>query len=210
MANHMCDPKKICKGDDNYISILLNEYQACHRQRNHYASIGWTIGSLFLGASIVLYAASFETYLIDKKSEVVVLGLFSFALIFIWYLYNQHVNPWVLASIVRVHQIEQELRNIGGNIQLHKFTYIMEPEMSGFKLRGIYITLSFLGIVILSWFYRFSLLFTNHSIPLAVICISMLYGVYYIHTKKFNIYNLGEEIDKILKENSNKTQQESG
>lgn len=210
MANHMCDPKNICEGSDIYIHILLNEYQACHRQRNHYASIRWTIGSLFLAASIVLYATSFEADLIDKKCEVLILGLFSFALIIIWYLYNQHVNPWVLASIVRSHQIEQELRNMGGNIQLHKFTHDMEPEMSRIKLRGIYITLSFLVIVIVSWFFRFYLLFKNLFVPLAVTCVIVLYIVYWIHTKKFNIYNLGEEVEKILKENSNKTQQESG
>jgi len=65
----MGKPKKICKGDSDYISILLNEYQACHRQRNHYASIRWTIGSLFLAASFVLYATSFDANLIDKKVE---------------------------------------------------------------------------------------------------------------------------------------------
>lgn len=202
----MGKPKKICKGDSDYISILLNEYQACHRQRNHYASIRWTIGSLFLAASFVLYATSFETNLIDKKVEVLFLGLFSFILIIVWYLYNQHVNPWVLASIVRCHQIEQELRNMGGNIQLHKFTHDIEPEMIGIKLRGIFITLSFLVIVIISWFFRFYLLFKNHVLLITVTCVIVLGVVYWIHTERFNIYNLREEIDKILNENSNQPQ----
>jgi hypothetical protein len=71
--------------------------------------------------------------------------------------------------------------------------------MSGIKTKGTHITLSFFFLVIVSWFFRFYLLYKNYFCLLAIICITMLCIVYYIHSKKFNIYNLRDEINKIIK-----------
>jgi hypothetical protein len=44
---------------DKEVDVLIGEYQACHRNRNHYDSVGWTIGSIFIAVSLALIGFSF-------------------------------------------------------------------------------------------------------------------------------------------------------
>lgn len=113
---------------------LLSEYQACHRNRNHYDSVRWTIGSIFIATSLALFGVSFWKEIIDEPQKVLLVAIFSGALIATWYLYNRHVNPYVMASVVRFHEIEKELRRMGYSINLHRSIATTR------KMRGIWVT----------------------------------------------------------------------
>ena len=104
------------------VNILLNEYQACHRNRNHYDSVRWTIGSIFIGASLALFGLSLTMHIV----VVLLAFVFSIGLVIIWYLYSSHVNPYIMRAMVRMHEIEKKLRDLNFEIKLHKS--ILDPQ----------------------------------------------------------------------------------
>lgn len=186
------------------IDIFLNEYQACHQTRNHYDSVRWTIGSIFIGASLALFGLS-----LDKPLVAVLLAFFfSFFLIIVWYLYAHHVNPYVMASIIRSHEIEKALRNMKFRIELHNSIHRTDDEI--LNLKGTIITFALFSLVIVIWFFRIALSvydffkgFNRHFLFWACILI-LVYALFLIvfwglH-EKFNPINLGERIKEILED----------
>ena len=133
---------------DKRIDVLLNEYTACHSNRDHYDSIRWTIVSIFGGASIATFGISFLDPVRGNPYAVGSLAAFSVILLVISWAYYQHVNPWVNLSLIRTFQVENELRSLGFNIQLHY--QIRANDNAHFKFRGLWITiLLYLTIIII-------------------------------------------------------------
>jgi hypothetical protein len=186
---------------DSQIDILLNEYQSCHRNRNHYDSVRWTIGSIFIVASLTLFGLS-----LDKPIVIVILAYyFSWSLIMIWYFYSQHVNPYIMRSMIRMHEIEKKLRDWDFEINLHKSILAPEPK-EGFTVKGTYHSLSILILVTIMWFFNISISIyrnLNWAFPYGIaistiifliiplVIISVLY-------KKFNAVNYVTEMKKNL------------
>ena len=138
------------------VDVLLQEYQACHRNRNHYDSIRWSIGSIFIAISSAVFGISLTAEVIDTLNLVITMAFFSLALILAWYFFVQHVNPYVWLSVVRFHEIEQELRNLGYNIRLHKSIYGNKQFV-----KGKHITFLILLIFTFAWFFRIILKWQN-------------------------------------------------
>ena len=200
--------------DKEEIEVLLTEYQACHSNRNHYASVRWTMGSIFIMATFTLFGFSFSEQVVGNFTRVFLLAMISMGLIVIWYAYYQHVNSWVLMSILRCHEIEQALRNKEYKIRLHKLIHETDKKHAhiqicgrDIQIRGIHITFLLLSIVVSSWYYRLSLFlpwFCNNIIMIIVwiliiidVWLLILVIIYHI-VKKMNPINLGEEIQKVL------------
>jgi hypothetical protein len=101
------------------IEVLLAEYDACHKNRDHYDIIRWTIASIFAGASIAIFGASFLEPALDSPYAVVLLTVLSLVLLGISAAYHEHVDPWVRISLDRAFEIENELRTLGFGTQLH-------------------------------------------------------------------------------------------
>ena len=59
------------------IDVLLAEYQACHRNRDHYDSVRWTIGSIFIATSLTLFGISFLKEVRGNLMEVIFIAVFS-------------------------------------------------------------------------------------------------------------------------------------
>jgi len=182
------------------IDVLLNEYQACHRNKNHFDSIRWTIGSIFIGASLTLFGISFEKHLV----EVLLASIFSFLLMGLWYLYFQHVNPFVMASIIRSHEIEKTLRNMKLEIRLHKSTYETEKEM--FHMKGTSITFLLLSCIVGMWLSRTAVSayesFGYYVYLLGLVFVVFLVFFRWVHFRKFNAIDWSKKIEEILKEKS--------
>ncbi|MDH5266766.1 MAG: hypothetical protein OEW62_03705 [Candidatus Bathyarchaeota archaeon] len=104
---------------DKQIDIWLAEYQACHSNRNHYETIAWTIGSIFIVASFTLFGISFWEELANGSVAVWLLGFFSLLLMGIWLSYVVYVQEYVKASQKRLWKIEEELQGKKYDIQLH-------------------------------------------------------------------------------------------
>lgn len=140
------------------VEALLAEYQACHMNRDHYDSVRWTIGSIFIAASLTLFGISFLEPIVHNRPAVVVMAAFSLFLFAVWYAYNQHVNPYVKTSLRRLREIESELKNMGLVSQgvsiprLHTLIRKAAPEG-----RGIWIVRALAAMLILAWVLRFAL-----------------------------------------------------
>ncbi|MEM3448093.1 MAG: hypothetical protein QXP38_04320 [Nitrososphaerota archaeon] len=125
------------------ISVLLAEYQAAHMNRDHYDSMRWTIGSIFIASSLTLLGISFLEPVAHYHLQVLAITSFSCALFFVWLAYSQHVEPWVKASLKRLYEIEEELKVLGFDMRLHHS--IREKR----QIRGRWIR-NFLIILVLS------------------------------------------------------------
>lgn len=169
------------------ISILLGEYQACHRTRNHYDSVRWTIGTIFIGTSLGLFGLS-----ASSNIDIVLLsGAFSIGLMFIWYLYAQHVNPYVMESLVRFHEIEIELEKMNFKIEQHRSIYNTNKIVQ--KPKGTTITYSLFFLVLTIWTIRIgqslfgefghTLDFGISSFILFVVFLSAIYWFNVYHTE---------------------------
>ncbi len=142
--------------EDRRIKVLLNEYHACHLNRNHYDSVRWTIGSIFIGSSLALFGISFLIPVTNSSKAIVSITLFSSALYVIWFFYHSHVEPYIKFSIKRSQHIEERIQEICGNDFLRLHTEIREntpPEGRGKSILGI-LTI----ITIIVWFYRIIIL----------------------------------------------------
>ena len=60
------------------IDVLLAEYQASHRNRNHYDSVRWTIGSILMAASLTLFGISFMEPVRNNFWDVILIAFFLF------------------------------------------------------------------------------------------------------------------------------------
>jgi glucose uptake protein GlcU len=56
---------------DKEVDVSIGEYQACHRNRNHYDSVEWTIGSIFIAVSLALIGFSFT---LEFSREICIIG----------------------------------------------------------------------------------------------------------------------------------------
>ncbi|NIO37996.1 hypothetical protein GTO27_09880 [Candidatus Bathyarchaeota archaeon] len=178
------------------IDVLLAEYQACHRNRNHYDSVRWTIGSIFMATSLALFGISFVEEQLGIL-EVLLIAVFSFFLIFVWYAYSQHVNLYVLESLLRFHKIERRLCDMGFDISLHKSIHDRTQQQQ--QRRGIWSTFLLFVVVLTAWFLRIALL-AESIYELAGVLVS--YGIsliltYYEHVKVSNARNIANEIDDV-------------
>jgi hypothetical protein len=188
--------------EKKHIDVLLNEYQACHSIQNHYDNIRWTIGSIFIATSLALFGISFWEVVRIDFWEVTLIAGFSIALILIWYAYNQHVNPYVMGSIKRCHEIELKLFQMGFNVTLHKS--IVEGRQI---LKGINITYFLFLTVFSAWIIRIIISWKNNIdeigayglIPIIVFGVIAII-VIGLHYKRFNITNWGEEYRSIISE----------
>jgi len=104
---------------DRTVDVLLAEYQACHMNRDHYHGIIWSIGSIFIAASLTLWGASFLDPIVHNIIMVIFIGIFSMVLILIWMSYLVHVQPWVTESVNRAREIERDLQQLGFDTHLH-------------------------------------------------------------------------------------------
>ena len=78
------------------IDVLLNEYQACYRDRNHFDGLIWTIGGVFAALSLASVSASFLQGIAMKPLEVNVMAIFSIALMLLWYFHIRYLTPYVM------------------------------------------------------------------------------------------------------------------
>jgi uncharacterized membrane protein YdcZ (DUF606 family) len=93
------------------IDALLAEYEACYKTRDHYDSINWTIGSIFIASVLLLLGQSFQIKIqtFTDRVSVLLIALVSFLLVVIWFVYIQHVQPTINRSIERAREIENWL-----------------------------------------------------------------------------------------------------
>jgi hypothetical protein len=94
------------------IDALLAEYNACHKTRDHYELIQWSIGSIFIASALLLLGVSFQIPKVDANG-VVFMGVVSMVLVTVWFAYHQHVDPYVQDSIDQALRIEQYLHTYG-------------------------------------------------------------------------------------------------
>jgi hypothetical protein len=90
--------------------ILLAEYQCAEANRDHYDSTRWTIGSIFIIASLTALAATFIEPILRMFRQTVVLVLLSAGFYLVFLAYDHHVVPYVKMSINRMQRIERELQ----------------------------------------------------------------------------------------------------
>jgi hypothetical protein len=59
------------------VDILLAEYQAAHMNRDHYDSVRWTMGSIFIVGSLTLFGISFAEPVVGMPLQVGLLAVVS-------------------------------------------------------------------------------------------------------------------------------------
>jgi hypothetical protein len=182
------------------VQVLLDEYQACHSNRNHYDIVRWAIGSIFIGTSLTIFGLTLAKHI----AVVFIAFCFSLILIIFWYLYSQHVNPYVMRSIVRMHNIESMLRS-DYHIELHNS--ILHPFPKEYSIGGTRITFWLFCSVIGMWFVSLTLSlyrFLNNNINgtflfLASILFAIYVGIIIVFSiihNKFNAISWKEEMEK--------------
>ncbi len=172
--------------EDRRIDVLLNEYQAGHRNRNHYDSVRWTVGSILIATSFALLGLSFQEKIYEEFWAVNFMAFFSIWLFLLWYIYNQYVNPYIMGSILRMHEIEQELRDGNFDIRLHKSIF---KETSQRRLKATYITSFEFGLVFVAWILRNLLLRTQNSTYSICAIIILSIGLIFALILHFTHYN---------------------
>ncbi len=94
---------------DKELDILLAEYQAAHVNRDHYDSIRWIIGSIFIAASFTVLGISFVEPATRTPRHGLLLLIVSGGIFLVWLLYNWQIEPYNKLSIYRLQTIEKEL-----------------------------------------------------------------------------------------------------
>jgi len=164
------------------IDAFLAEYQACHRNRNHYDSVRWTIGSIFMATSFTLFGISFMETIRNNFMEVNLIAVFSILLTLIWYAYFQHVNLYIMTSFERFLEIETELQKMGLDVRLHHS--IVCASKCKKQKRGYYITAGLLITVFLAWIVRISLSWQDcEGIVASTIYFALMVIILAIHIK---------------------------
>jgi len=95
------------------LDLLLAEYQCAHMNRDHYDSVRWVIGSIFIAGSFALFGISFIEPAAGAAALVVLLAISSIGLFAVFAAYHLHVEPYVKLSIARLQTIEKELQTCG-------------------------------------------------------------------------------------------------
>jgi hypothetical protein len=194
--------------DNHEVEIALAEYQACSDTRNHYDNIRWTIGSVFVAFSLALFGLSFSDSLGDQLvAATVFMFLFSLSLIVVWYLYFQHVNPYVLFAVVRAHEIEKYLSKYPNGPKLNK--KIWEEEKKITHIRGVTITLWLFVSTVLLWMLRIMgavyIYFKNFTSDCLVwfMIIGIIFGLiiflFFLAHKMLNSIKINEKIEEVWK-----------
>lgn len=165
------------------IDALLVEYQACHRNRNHYDSVRWTIGSIFIATSLALFGISFLKEVRERFIEVILITTFSLLLMIIWYAYSAHVNPYVMASTLRFHEIELELEKWDFDVTLHYSVWKIKQ-----MIRGVWITYFLFLVVLSAWFLRMAIFFQEVQTHILIMIAGLVsaFVVYIIHMEIVN------------------------
>jgi len=118
------------------------------------------MGSIFVATSLTLFGVSFFENIHDNYSYVIALTFFSISMIIIWFLYVRHVQPWINFSIERMHEIEDELYDLGYDIYLH--TSIREIDyIKNREGKGKWVMFFLIGLLIASWIARIMLLYPD-------------------------------------------------
>jgi len=81
--------------------------------RDHYDSVRWTIGSIFIVGSLTLFGISFVEPVVRMPLQVALLAGVSVILFGVFAAYHLHVEPYVKMSIRRLQMIEKELQTQG-------------------------------------------------------------------------------------------------
>jgi len=160
------------------VQALLSEYHACHLNRNHFDTLRWTIGSIFIAASLALLSISFLQDVKDSpQGEVEWLALFSLLLMVVWFVYHRYTNRFVVLSLQRMWNIEESLRNldVGLDTELHTFikkktrkglgrltTWLFFMTIFGAWLARIYLLHRYHGMLLLDFFGIIALLLIVH------------------------------------------------
>ena len=192
--------------DNHDVEIALAEYEACSDTRNHYDNIRWTIGSIFIAVSLGLFGLSFTDSLSNQLAAVVFTFLFSLSLILVWYLYFQHVNPYVVTAILRAHKIEKFLsKKYPDGPRLNK--EIWETEKIVKHIKGVTITLWLFASTVILWMSRigwavylyFGSLTSdcyNWFFYLGIMSVIILFVFWIVH-RLLNPIDIGKEIEEI-------------
>jgi len=202
------------KKESLQIDVLLNEYQACHRNRNHYDGVRWTIGSIFIGASLTLFGISLAKEI--NALGVIIAYLFSLGLILLWYFFSQHVSPYIISSYVRAQDIEDDLRKLKYDIELHTLIHSLDPKNKDktknqvFNVKGTKITYSLVLLVLTLWSLRalLSVWCLNNFAEIVIFAFTIVFSlsvfaVFHMYHKKFND-KLEDRIRQQLKANKAK------
>jgi hypothetical protein len=134
------------------IEVLLAEYQASYMNRDHYDSVRWLIGSIFIAASFTLLGASFLDPVARDIRAVGFLGIISIVLMLLWVLYDHRVSPWIRIALRRCAEIEDELRKLGFEIGLH--SSIREYDKSHHRKSAGWYVAVLLILVCVAWIFR--------------------------------------------------------
>jgi len=83
---------------------------------------------------------------------------------YVWYFYSQHVNSYIMRSMIRMHAIERKLKaNWKFEIELHKSILYPDPK-EGFTVKGTYHSLSILILVTIMWFFNVAISFYTNPV----------------------------------------------
>jgi hypothetical protein len=145
------------------IDILLQEYQQTLSNRNHYHSIRWTMGTLFITATFSLFGASFLKELLDQPVGVVTMGVFSLLLLAVWVAFSLHGQTYVDTCHIRLNQIEKQIQDLAGT-DFPKLHHEIGKAMKE-KRVGTAITIIMLHTVVTAWIVRIWLLPSMQQYP---------------------------------------------
>jgi hypothetical protein len=130
------------------IQVWLKEYEVCHCARNHFDTIRWTIGSIFLVVSFALLGLSFQKDIAGDPPMITLITFFSVFPVVIWLLYDRLLQPYIDSCYERIWKIEEELRAQGMDIWLN--TNMKQDFPKGRGKRILYLATSLiLAIAIL-------------------------------------------------------------
>jgi hypothetical protein len=102
------------------VDALLTEYSACYKTRDHYESMQWTIGSIFIVGALVILGGSFQIKIqstIDRLG-VLCISAVSLVLAIIWLAYLHNVQRYIRDSRRRALEIEGWLNHYYGRVWL--------------------------------------------------------------------------------------------
>jgi len=139
----------------NKVDVLLAQYQACNATRDHYDSVRWIMGSIFIGASLAALSMSFTDHI--TAVQVLFIAIFSIALLVIWIKYDDHVQPWIDTSLELAKKTENDLSDLGLNLRLHHLIR-NEDEKQHKTRKGRNIRRYLVLVVVIAWAVRLMML----------------------------------------------------
>ena len=155
--------------DKTNVEVLLTEYRACHMNRDHYESVKWMIGSIFIAASFTLLGISFVREV--RNVEVALLASFSLVSIFIWTCYSEHVRWFIKRSLDRIEEIEKELQSLGYSIKLHSSIRAKK------QIRARWITVFLIITMFAAWICRMLLFYDWFVAALSEHSVTLFFGL---------------------------------